>query len=249
MKTVLLVDEIPLLREYSKRLVTESIPETTFIMAQSASEALAKYPPEGAVSVVTDMVLPDMIGLKLAKLLWDRNDRIEIIFWTTSHKEMLVRELFRTAPRTAAYGYVLKTKYDNQLSYAIHNVFIHHKQYVDPIVQAEILSSRNPVPVLTKEEKETLYDALLGLTEKTIANRQGLSVRGVQHRLASIYKKLIERDSLGRAQDQLTRSNLRVRLILEAINHGLLTPAELSKLTHSQEMWFQPGTSQSTVVH
>ena len=81
----------------------------------------------------------------------------------------------------------------------------------------------------TESEYEVLLDIALGLTDRAIAERRGLSLRSVQNRLHQIYDKLeVTRPEAGGDEPVL---NLRARAVSVAIlrkllNHGALERAE-----------------------
>ena len=100
------------------------------------------------------------------------------------------------------------------------------------------------VRYLTASERETLGDLLIGLTDKAIASRRNLTVRGVQNRLDTLATKL-----LGRQRKQQWQGgelyNLRVRIICEALKRGILTIDDIYERETQLHFWM---TSVSTSV-
>lgn len=73
---------------------------------------------------------------------------------------------------------------------------------------------------MTKLEHQTLKDIAEGLTDKAIAERHSISVRGVQHRVGKLM------DAMGVFHGE--QYNVRTRLIALAIRRGLLTLGDFS---------------------
>ena len=71
---------------------------------------------------------------------------------------------------------------------------------------------------ITDSEYESLIDIALGLTDKTIATRRGLSIRGAQSRIKHLYDKLGLVAGGGRRGRQRPVFNSRTRAIYLA--HG-----------------------------
>ena len=94
------------------------------------------------------------------------------------------------------------------------------------------------VPHLTELEKQTLDDLILGLTDKAIARKRSLTVRGVQNRLSSVATKL-----LGQKHGQMSAGmefyNLRVRIMFEALRLGLYSIEDIAELEKSLNFWLQ----------
>jgi len=78
---------------------------------------------------------------------------------------------------------------------------------------------------LTDSEYAVLIDLALGLPDRIIAQRQGMSLRTVQNRLLSLYDKLGVDAPGGLAFNKRTRAISRA-LGLRAINAGSLESAE-----------------------
>ena len=239
----LFIDEIPALRQHAIRLTTEVLSghdRIYAIEACNALEAVEHLKSHDQLFVVVDIFLPDMNGLKLAKLLWDQCETTRILFWSRFHRDYYLQELTRMAPEIATYGYILKTESDEKLRYAIECLFVHNNPYIDPMVRIGAARRKSPQMVLTDSELQMLHDLTLGLTDKAIGKRRGLSVRGVQNRMASLSNKL-----LGKSHCYLQEStglsvyNPRARMILEALKQGLLDTAEIPELDDHLQTWFQ----------
>jgi DNA-binding NarL/FixJ family response regulator len=91
---------------------------------------------------------------------------------------------------------------------------------------------------LTDVEYETLLDVAVGLTDKAIAARRHISVRGVQNRLSMLLEKLVKgEDAHLRESAEMEVFNPRTRIVFEAVKRGLLDPDEISRLERDLAEW------------
>jgi len=91
---------------------------------------------------------------------------------------------------------------------------------------------------LTDVEYETLLDTVLGLTDKAIAARRHISVRGVQNRLSMLLAKLVGgEDAHLRESAGMEIFNPRARVVTEALKRGLIDTDELAALDEDLEDW------------
>ncbi len=239
----LIIDEIPALRQHAIRLITEvlaPIDKVYAIEARTALEAIEQMKQHDQFYVIVDISLPDMNGLKLAKLLWDQCETTRILFWSRFHRDYYLQELTRLVPDLATYGYILKTESDEKLRYAVECLFVHNNPYIDPMVRLSAARRKAPQTVLTDSELQMLHDLTLGLTDKAIGIRRGLSVRGVQNRMASLSNKLLgKRHAFLQESAGLSVYNPRARMILEALKLGLLDTAEIPELDDHLQTWVE----------
>lgn len=77
---------------------------------------------------------------------------------------------------------------------------------------------------ITRAEWQVLLDVSVGLTDDAMAQRHQLSRRGVQNRLASVYRKLrVHRNAHRGSQRFAPRS----RMVFKALALGLLTRTQI----------------------
>ena len=196
----------------------------------SALERLAQLE---QIYLLTDIQMPDLDGLSLAKTLWQTHPSARIVFWSNHADESYLRELQKIVPEQTVYGYVLKNNTSDELRAALHAVFDADHCWIDPLIkpiQAR-LSTRSDA--LSDVEYEALVDMALGLTDNAIAKRRYLSRRGVQNRLAAIYHKLNAND------ESVTPEwiNPRVRAVKQAIERGLLNDEILRQADDALQRW------------
>jgi DNA-binding NarL/FixJ family response regulator len=146
--------------------------------------------------------------------------------------------LGKIVPDEAIHGYVLKSETDEKFVEAVRSVLIDGNPYIDPVirgVQARLCSRDNS---LTDVEYETLLDIATGFTDKAIALRRHISVRGVQSRLSFLLDKLVRgSDAHLRETSGMEIFNPRTRVVFEALRRGLLDPDEVSALEESAKEW------------
>jgi DNA-binding NarL/FixJ family response regulator len=149
-----------------------------------------------------------------------------------------VRELGKIVPDEAIHGYALKSETDDKFSYAIRSVLLHDNPYIDPVVRGVQARLHARDGSLTDVEYETLLDIATGLTDKAIALRRHISVRGVQNRLSMLMEKLIKgTDAHLRETAGMEIFNARTRIVFEALKRGLLDPDAVATLENEVVDW------------
>ncbi|MFN3501078.1 MAG: DNA-binding response regulator, partial [Allorhizobium sp.] len=87
-------------------------------------------------------------------------------------------------------------------------------------------------------EYEILVDIALGLTDRTIARRRGLSIRSVQNRLQQLYEKLGVYQMSVEDSDE-GRFNLRARAVTVALLRKLLNYSALERAEAELAEWLR----------
>ncbi|HEY9787316.1 MAG TPA: response regulator [Candidatus Obscuribacterales bacterium] len=243
MNKIVIIEEVAVLRSYACSVVNDLLARMgplQILEAKDGTEGINKCRNFGAQMVILDTSLSYSDGLTIAQELWLMNRRTKVVFWVQSHKDGYLPEITRTAPHEAIYGYVLKTEPEEKLKYAIASVFIHNNQYTDPVAKRVANRPMDRTDALTDAEFETLMDVALGLTDRAIANRRGLTIRGVQHRLATLSLKIMRTDHWRLKQPQdMEIFNPRTRLVLEAIRRGYIRPERLEGCEKSFQSWLE----------
>jgi len=228
---VLIAEDDPLHRSYLAESVRAALPECGMVMeAENGTEAekLARANPDA--HVVMDLQMPLRNGIEAARTIWRERPSTRILFWSNYADEAYVRGVSRIVPDGAAYGYVLKSASDERLRLALRGIFVENQCVIDREVRGTQAQSFGQRGGISESEYEILIDIALGLTDRTIAERRGLSLRSVQNRLRQIYDKLdVYPFAEGPADDALF--NLRGRAVTTAylrklLNHGALERAE-----------------------
>jgi DNA-binding NarL/FixJ family response regulator len=239
MPKVLVVEDVSALRQHVTRLIREKIPgPPEIIEAQNGNEGLKLFRSAKPDMIVMDISMPEMSGIKAAEQIWQESPAMKILFWSQYHREAYVRELGKIVPDEAIHGYALKSESDEKLSYAITSILLHNNPYIDPLVRGVQARLQCKDQSLTDVEYETLLDICVGLTDRAIAARRHISVRGVQNRLSLLLMKLLAgEDSHLKETAGMEIYNPRTRVIFEALKRELIDPDEVSVLDEELNNW------------
>jgi len=190
--------------------------------------------------IIMDISMPEMSGIKAAQQIWVENPAAKILFWSQYHREAYVRELGKIVPDEAIHGYALKSETDDKFSYAIQSVLLHDNPYIDPVVRGVQARLQSKDGSLSDVDYETLLDIALGLTDRAIAQRRHISVRGVQNRLSMLLDKLLNgEDAHLRETAGMEIFNPRTRLVYVALKRGLLTAEDLMQPEAEMYSWLE----------
>ena len=190
-------------------------------------------------NVISDIQMPGMNGIDLARSLWDKRPMARIVFWSQFRDESYVRSLSRMIPPDTVYGFILKDNPTETVSRAISTVFVDNQCWIDPRVRRVQARLQSPDSSLSDGEYEVLVDIALGLTDNAIARRRYLSRRGVQNRLRSLYNKLDADHIAPSLHQQSDVVNMRNRAVSIALRRGLLNNPELEKAEQELQDWLK----------
>lgn len=204
--------------------------------AASGTEALRLAATEEHPLVLSDIQMPAVNGIDLAKQLWAVRPEAVIVFWSHYDDEMYVRALAKIIPPETVYGYVLKSNRAEILLKALQAVFKEGQCWIDPKVRPVQARLHKPDSALSDIEYEALLDLALGLTDQAIAERRFLSRRGAQNRLQSLYIKLGADKEPNHAADCF---NPRVRALSLALRRGLINPHVLEEEENKLKKWLE----------
>lgn len=165
--------------------------------------------------VIADVRMPRRSGIDLAAWIRRTYPEMKVLVLTAYDDDPYIVE----ALNAGANGYLLKTASPDELIAAVRAVY-QGQSALDPQVAQKLLHyvSRRTRPAviepLTPREKEVLQLAAMGLTNRAIGQRLGISDRTVQGHLANIYEKL--------------QVNSRTEAVTKALQLGLIQlPDEL----------------------
>jgi DNA-binding NarL/FixJ family response regulator len=177
-------------------------------------------------------------GIEAARTIWKERPDTRILFWSNYSDEAYVRGVSRIVPDGAAYGYVLKSASDERLKLALRSIFVEAQCVIDREVRGMQQKSLGQVRGFSDSEYEILVDIALGLTDRTIARRRGLSIRSVQNRLQQLYEKLGVYQMSVEDSDE-GRFNLRARAVTVALLRKLLNYSALERAEAELAEWLQ----------
>jgi DNA-binding NarL/FixJ family response regulator len=236
---LLVVDDLPALRNHIINLVKEKVTKDVEIQeAPNGAEGLKLFRSFRPDMIVMDIVMPEMSGIKAAQQIWADNQKTKILFWSQFHREAYVRELGKIVPDDAIHGYALKSESDEKLVYALTSIMLHDNPYIDPLVRGVQTRLQSKDNSLSDVEYETLLDITLGLTDKAIASRRHISVRGVQNRLSMLSAKLFKGEDIYLKETAgMEVYNPRTRIVLEGLKRGLIDTDKIAELDNELDDW------------
>jgi two-component system, LuxR family, response regulator FixJ len=169
----------------------------------SAEEFLDRYVPDTPGCIVTDVRMPGMSGIELQERLGQRGISLPVIIQTAfAHTRLTVR-----AMEAGAITVLEKPYRDDELWDAVRKAL---KTDAAHRVQAEKKREiQQRLQLLSPGEREVLGMIVEGESNKAIAVKLEVSVRAIEARRSSIYKKM-QADSVAEL----------VRMVLEAQEDG-----------------------------
>ncbi|MFN3317689.1 MAG: response regulator [Allorhizobium sp.] len=236
---VLIVEDDPLHRSYLLEAVCAALPECDKVIeAGNGAEGERLARDHKSAHVVMDLQMNARNGIEAARTIWKERPDTRILFWSNYSDEAYVRGVSRIVPDGAAYGYVLKSASDERLKLALRSIFVEAQCVIDREVRGMQQKSLGQVRGFSDSEYEILIDIALGLTDRTIARRRGLSIRSVQNRLQQLYEKLGVYQMSVEDSDE-GRFNLRARAVTVALLRKLLNYSALERAEAELAEWLR----------
>jgi DNA-binding NarL/FixJ family response regulator len=236
---VLIVEDDPLHRSYLLEAVCAALPECDKVIeAGNGAEGERLARDHKSAHVVMDLQMNARNGIEAARTIWKERPDTRILFWSNYSDEAYVRGVSRIVPDGAAYGYVLKSASDERLKLALRSIFVEAQCVIDREVRGMQQKSLGQVRGFSDSEYEILVDIALGLTDRTIARRRGLSIRSVQNRLQQLYEKLGVYQMSVEDSDE-GRFNLRARAVTVALLRKLLNYSALERAETELAEWLR----------
>jgi len=155
---------------------------TVLAQVRDGKEALAATLEQRPDVLITDIEMPAMTGLELARALQERRAAARVIILTTFARPGYLQRALDAGVR----GYLLKESPSRELADAIRRVHS-GEQVVNPRLAAEALIERDP---LTDREREVLELASNGASSGEIATTLQLSKGTVRNHLSQAISKL-----------------------------------------------------------
>jgi DNA-binding NarL/FixJ family response regulator len=228
--TVIIAEDNPRDREY----LVKTLDNYQLELTSSAQNALQIASKINEPYVISDLQMPGMNGIELAKQLWQIQPGARILFWSHYGDETYIRSLAQIIPEETVYGYILKDNPSAIIKKATSAIFDECQCWLDPKLKDIQARSKTPHSAISDVEYEVLVDIALGLTDNLIAQRRYLSRRGAQNRLKSLYNKLDVSHDDSSATEAL---NLRTRAVSIAMRRGLINSFELENEERAFQEW------------
>ena len=231
---VLLVEDDQFHASYMEDTLAEALPEVTEIYhAIHGEEAEKEARTIGIEAVVMDLRMATRNGIEAARTLWQERPETRILFWSNYADEAYLRGIAAIVPEDSAYGYVLKTAPKDRLKLALRAVLVEGQIMVDREIHRLQRRGATPRTALDDSEYAVLLDLSIGLQDKLIAERRGMSLRTVQNRLLALYDKLGVDDDC----DADRPLNKRVRALNRALVTRTLNIETLEAAQRDFERW------------
>ncbi|QDC08621.1 response regulator transcription factor [Oceanicola sp. D3] len=237
---ILIAEDDPFHRSFLASTVREALPSCDSLFeASGGQEAIDLAEANELDGVVIDLQMPTISGITAASRIWEKRPDMRILFWSNYSDEAYVRNVSRIVPKEAVYGYLLKTASAQRLALAMMSIFLEDQCVIDREVRGVQQRAMDVHQGLSNTEFEVLTDIALGLTDKAIATRRGISTRSVQSRLKQLYEKL--------GIDQLPHDedgpifNSRARAVAIALSRGLLNYEGMSLGESKLRRWLEDG--------
>jgi DNA-binding NarL/FixJ family response regulator len=213
--------------------------EVEVIEAGDGEEAIQLATQRQPQRIILDLQLPKATGIEVARAIWARRVETHILFWSNFADEAYVRGVARIVPPGSVYGYVLKSASEEGMRSALRGVFCEGHCIIDRQIRGIQQRIQDRLEGLTDGEYESLIDLALGLTDKCMAVRRGLTRRGAQNRLQHLYDKLGITSATGPAEKGPAMFNPRTRAIHLALVRGLINIDALRREQARLDAWLE----------
>ena len=185
---VLIVDDHPLVRQ-GLTAVLAAEPDIEIVDAIGDGAQAAGAAADGRADVVLmDLSMPGMNGTDATRDVLDRCPDVRVVVFTSFAEHARVQ----TAIDAGAVGYLLKDTEPDDLVQALRDAAAGHAP-ISPRAALALLPQRTPAAPttnLTPREREVLSLVAVGLPNKTIARRLGISEKTVKTHLTRIFATL-----------------------------------------------------------
>ena len=230
----LIVEDDQFHASYIQDALAEALPEVTEIFHAANGAKGEEEARQGNIeAVVMDLQMDQRNGIEAARTLWAERPQSRILFWSNYADEAYLRGIARIIPEASAYGYILKTASRDRLKLALRAVLVEGQIMVDREIHRLQKRGATPDTRLDDSEFAVLIDLALGLQDKLIAERRGMSLRTVQNRLLSLYEKL----GVDWEMDDGIALNKRVRALNRAMVTRTLNTETLEAAQRDLEAW------------
>lgn len=235
---LLIAEDDKLHQSFLKRMARDTFAELDDLtLTSDGAGAIDAFKASEYDCVLLDLQMPKVTGVDVAKSIWAKAPTTKILFWSNYTEEAYIRGITKIVPEEAVYGYILKSAPDEQLKLALQGVFIAEQCVIDREVRSVQQRAGNRLSGLSELEFEALVDLCLGLTDKAMAARRNVSLRGAQSRLQSLYQKLgLDKDDIP-SSDWGVIFNSRTRAISLALTQGILNADALRREEEKFQAW------------
>lgn len=210
--TIILADDHKLVRQGMRALLDAQEELEVIGEASDGQEALKLIETLSPDIALLDVVMPNLNGIEVAKLVRQRSLKTRLIFLSMhANATYVVRAL-----QSGALAYVLKDSDFSEILQAIQNV-IEDKRYLSTAIADEVfemllnanVEKTSSLDTLSPREREILQLIAEGNTNAVIGEKLSLSVRTIESHRARVMTKL--------------RFNSQADLVRYALQQGLIS--------------------------
>lgn len=234
---VLIAEDLQPMRQHAMQLVKTHLSEPIeFFETDNGAKALELDEQHNPDFAILDISMPDLSGIKVAEKIWARAPKRKILFWSQYSREAHVRELGKIVPDEAIHGYILKSESDDVFGHALRSIVTLDNPYISAQIRG--LGTMSKDASMTDVEFATLMDLVVGLTDKAIARRHRISVRGTQNRISILFNKLLQgQDAYYQELAGMEILSPRTRATFIAFRRGLLDPDSMEQMDKELQKW------------
>ncbi len=220
---VMIVDDHPLFRSGLKAALDLEDDIIIAGISESGEQALEQIERARPDVVLLDVNLPGMNGLQVARQIQNEYDDIAIVILTAHHDNEQVIHALRSGasayrPKDVDAQELVKTIRDVANGYYLADGVRMSLNERDAWLEQQIDQSTGPYMIdteghyipLSPREMEILEHVTLGMINKEIANKLGISQQTVKNHMTSILKKLNVKDRTQAAVTALRRGWVRI---------------------------------------
>jgi DNA-binding NarL/FixJ family response regulator len=196
----MIVEPQTLLREAVCSLLRSKEDLTVVGEAASAAEAIERVVALEPDLVVTDIQLPDRVGVQIIRELRSHHPGVGVLVLTANQ----VPGSAAAATKAGALGYILKQCGSTELLAAVEHVAAGRKYLCKALqVPRRRTNTRGPAGpggarvLLTERQREILCSVAMGYANKEIANMLGVSSKAIQKHRGRIREVLDVRSTAG----------------------------------------------------
>lgn len=191
--TILIVDDHAVVRQ-GIRTFLETNPDMRVVgSVERGGEAVQLAKEQQPAVALVDMVIPDMDGVEITRLIRSASPQTQVIIFTSFHED----EYIFPAIRAGALSYLLKDARPNEIADAIRKA-ARGEAVLDSRVAARIVQEMragggeevNAFSVLSDRELDVLRLVARGLTNQEIAGNLVIGESTVKTHVSSILNKL-----------------------------------------------------------
>jgi two-component system nitrate/nitrite response regulator NarL len=198
---VLIADDHKLVLEGLKLYLNRKRPDLSVLCALSFDEAAVQADEIGDLdAAILDLYMPGMDGLRGLRTMRDKHPELPVLIMSGLADSATIRE----ALRSGAAGFIVKDLPGRSMISAL-ELALAGEIYVPPMALddlpepgaepcspdwAVVPPGGNPLRCLSERETQVLTNLVVGMSNKEIARRMGISAPTVSYHLTRMFRKL-----------------------------------------------------------